>query len=409
MGFAFSSSIIFGGRRRHRHRDMGTSTRRLPLLDRVGFADDAHKARYLRQGRSTTCRPFHHDLYRAVGRGGACGVMGSNSSGPVGTWRRGNPRPPCPDMARLWRGEAFSPMAPRWSANFRWRQAPFGQEQMHTGLLRPDSSPAPALAEAAQVDRELAEMPQASSARRACRDPGSTTPRNGPWEAPAAGGERTSTISRLSSMPDRALRRPWPLGGHPARRCARAFGVPAGAGARTRHAPVRPWAAALEGFEGVAMVGPRAGAKTAEMATPIPLAATPARARCHGGALRKPAAERSDRGEDGGAVQRWFERIEGTARHVLSAEDGAPVLVGLGCRAELPRRLAGRRRSGTGSSPVLPPPPGVAARAPARGAAPLREDATHRVRVSTTAPNRVECARAATLPPAGVAWEPRER
>jgi beta-galactosidase len=46
---------------------------------------------------------------------------------------------------------------------FRWRQAPFAQEQLHSGLLRPDSAPAPALAEAAQVAAELAEMPDVAA------------------------------------------------------------------------------------------------------------------------------------------------------------------------------------------------------------------------------------------------------
>ncbi len=38
---------------------------------------------------------------------------------------------------------------------FRWRQAPFAQEQMHSGLFRPDSETAPAFDEALQVANEL--------------------------------------------------------------------------------------------------------------------------------------------------------------------------------------------------------------------------------------------------------------
>ena len=37
---------------------------------------------------------------------------------------------------------------------FRWRQAPFGQEQMHAGLLRMDGEPGPAMAE---IERIIAE------------------------------------------------------------------------------------------------------------------------------------------------------------------------------------------------------------------------------------------------------------
>jgi len=41
---------------------------------------------------------------------------------------------------------------------FRWRQAPMAQEQMHAGLLRPDSAPAPGLAEAEQVAQDLSAL-----------------------------------------------------------------------------------------------------------------------------------------------------------------------------------------------------------------------------------------------------------
>ena len=67
-------------------------------------------------------------------------------------------------MPRLWAWEAFAHGA-QTVCYFRWRQAPFAQEQMHAGLLRRDRSPAPALAEAAQVAAELAQMPDVGTAR----------------------------------------------------------------------------------------------------------------------------------------------------------------------------------------------------------------------------------------------------
>jgi beta-galactosidase len=70
--------------------------------------------------------------------------------GPV-NWAQANPDP-LPGMARLWAWEAFAHGAEVVSY-FRWRQAPFAQEQMHAGLLRPDSQPAPAYHEASQVAR----------------------------------------------------------------------------------------------------------------------------------------------------------------------------------------------------------------------------------------------------------------
>ena len=72
--------------------------------------------------------------------------------GPV-NWAPHNPRP-APGMVRLWTLQAFAHGAACVSY-FRWRQAPFAQEQMHAGLLRPDSVAAPAWAEVAQVALEL--------------------------------------------------------------------------------------------------------------------------------------------------------------------------------------------------------------------------------------------------------------
>ena len=111
-----------------------------------------HHARFLRQG-DPDLQAFHHDLYRAVGRGRAW-VM-EQQPGPV-NWAPHNPAP-LPGMVRLWTWEAFAHGCEVVSY-FRWRQAPFAQEQMHAGLLRPDNEPAPALAEAAEVARELGDL-----------------------------------------------------------------------------------------------------------------------------------------------------------------------------------------------------------------------------------------------------------
>jgi beta-galactosidase len=75
--------------------------------------------------------------------------------GPV-NWAHWNPAPE-DGMVRLWTWQAFAHGAEVVSY-FRWRQAPFAQEQMHTGLLRPDSSEDQGAAEAAQVGAELAAL-----------------------------------------------------------------------------------------------------------------------------------------------------------------------------------------------------------------------------------------------------------
>lgn len=76
--------------------------------------------------------PFHHDLYRGVGRG-RFWVM-EQQPGPV-NWAPWNPVPK-PGMVRLWSWEALAHGAEVVSY-FRWRQAPFAQEQMHAGLNLP--------------------------------------------------------------------------------------------------------------------------------------------------------------------------------------------------------------------------------------------------------------------------------
>jgi beta-galactosidase len=72
--------------------------------------------------------------------------------GPV-NWAHWNPAP-LPGMVRLWSWEAFAHGAGCVSY-FRWRQAPFAQEQMHAGLNTPDNRPDLGSAEAARVAEEI--------------------------------------------------------------------------------------------------------------------------------------------------------------------------------------------------------------------------------------------------------------
>lgn len=122
------------------------------LEDRVGAGVEDQR-RFARQG-DPDFQAFHHDLYRAVGRG-RWWVM-EQQPGPV-NWAPYNPAP-APGMVRLWTWEAFAHGAEA-VCYFRWRQAPFAQEQMHAGLLRPDSAEAEGFDEARQVAFELADAP----------------------------------------------------------------------------------------------------------------------------------------------------------------------------------------------------------------------------------------------------------
>ena len=122
------------------------------LEDRVQ-ATSEHQCQYERQG-DPDFQAFHHDLYRGVGNG-RWWVM-EQQPGPV-NWAPYNPAP-LAGMVRLWSWEALAHGA-ETVCYFRWRQAPFAQEQMHSGLLRPDSSPAPCYGEVSKLAQEIKDFP----------------------------------------------------------------------------------------------------------------------------------------------------------------------------------------------------------------------------------------------------------
>ena len=113
----------------------------LGFLEQFWFSD-AEKRDYLRQGHPDIAA-FHHDLYRGCSNG-RWGII-EQQPGPV-NWAGFNPAP-LPGMVALWTLEAMAHGA-EFTSYFRWRQAPFAQEQMHAGLLRPDSGDAEAAGEA---------------------------------------------------------------------------------------------------------------------------------------------------------------------------------------------------------------------------------------------------------------------
>ncbi len=122
----------------------------LGFLEQFWFSDEEKNA-YFRQGHPDIAA-FHHDLYRGCTRGGRWSVM-EQQPGPV-NWARYNPAP-LPGMVRLWTLEAMAHGAELVSY-FRWRQAPFAQEQMHAGLLRPDRADDVGAHEARQAASDIA-------------------------------------------------------------------------------------------------------------------------------------------------------------------------------------------------------------------------------------------------------------
>lgn len=117
--------------------------------------DNATKERFLRQGHPDFTA-FHHDLYRGVGKGRWQVI--EQQPGPV-NWGAWNPAP-LDGMVRAWTWEAFAHGAETVSY-FRWRQAPYAQEQMHAGLMRPDNVEAQGGVEARAVSGEIAAVKSA--------------------------------------------------------------------------------------------------------------------------------------------------------------------------------------------------------------------------------------------------------
>jgi len=296
------------------------------LSDRLDATTD-HRLRFLRQGDPDN-QAFHHDLYRAVGAmrdrrspsEGRWWIM-EQQPGPV-NWAPWNPAP-LPGMARLWAWEAFAHGAEA-VCYFRWRQAPFAQEQMHAGLLRPDSAPAPALGEAAQVAREIAQMPEVGTARARVGlvfDYASAWA----WKVQPQGAD--FDMFRLAFAAYRALRR----NGlsvdilHPDTADLGDYALVLAPGIATLSEALR---GALAEYRGIALLGPRCDTKTAELSIPLPLGpglpgldVTVALAESLPPMAEVPLA-------GGGRFLHWFEHLEGTAPVLRTTAEGRPAIMG---------------------------------------------------------------------------------
>jgi beta-galactosidase len=286
------------------------------LSDRIP-ADAEHKRRFVRQG-DPDFQAFHHDLYRAVGRG-RWWIM-EQQPGPV-NWAPYNPDP-LPGMARLWAWEAFAHGAEA-VCYFRWRQAPFAQEQMHAGLLRPDSAPAQAFGEAGQVAQELATMPDAGMAKA---DVALVFDYASDWAWDIQPQGRTFSYFWLVFHIYKGLRR---LGLNvdilPSDTAdLSAYKLVLAPGVFTLSDKLK---AAITAHKGTAILGPRTNSKTANFSIPVPLPpalpgldAVVARVESLPPDVPVPLAE-------GGALINWREKLEGSATVVEAAEDGWPALV----------------------------------------------------------------------------------
>lgn len=368
------------------------------LSDRLEASPD-HKRRFVRQG-DPDFQAFHHDLYRAVGamREGVPGSQGrwwimEQQPGPV-NWAPYNPDP-LPGMARLWAWEAFAHGAEA-VCYFRWRQAPFAQEQMHAGLLRPDSVPAPAYGEAGQVARELAAMPEQGTARAQVAlvfDYESAWA----WQTQPQG--RDFDYFRLAFHFYKGLRR---LGLNidilpPNTSDLSDYQLVLAPGIATLSAPLLT---ALARYTGQSLIGPRTNSKTADFATPVPmppnlpgLSATVARVESLPPDVPVALAH-------GGQFVHWREKLETEATVLERTEDGWPALIsagGLSYLAGWPddQTLDGLLTDACHRAGITPDPLPEGLR--------RRDSAGHRFWFNYN-PVPVDWA-GVTIPPAGVHWQ----
>ncbi|NNE54347.1 MAG: beta-galactosidase [Sulfitobacter sp.] len=360
------------------------------LSDRLE-GDALHKARYLHQG-DPDMQAFHHDLYRSL-NGGRWWVM-EQQPGPV-NWAPYNPAP-MPGMVRLWSWEAFAHGAEVVSY-FRWRQVPFGQEQMHAGLRYPDDTVAPGLEEVRQVAEELAGMPEVVPAQAPVAlifDYAS----DWTWKTLPQGAD--FDYFRLVFEAYRALRRqglsvdilPPDVADLKDYRIILAPGLAQVSDALQER---------MTGSSARCLVGPRANQVTPDLSLTVPMGpnlenldVTVRRVESLPPGTKRPV-------EDGGAVVHWAEHLDGTADVQLADYDGRAVLVGSGSIRYLggwPDPALWERIIGAlaeeAELKLTPVPQGLR----------LRDTGSHRFAFNY-APEPVIW-EGHELPPAGVAWWP---
>ncbi len=289
--------------------------------------DEAERLRWATTG-APDITGFHHDLYRGCGSG-RWWVM-EQQAGPV-NWAAWNALP-APGMVRAWTWEAFAHGAELVSY-FRWRQLPYAQEQMHSGLHRPDLERDTGGDEAAAVAAELAALP--AQLARLGLDAQALAPRPAPvalvldfpslWMAavqphgadmPGLGvAMRYHAALRALGLDVDILPPHAPLLGYAL------VVVPS-----LLHAPPAFTSQALA-LPGVVVLGPRAGSKTADMAIPVPLPPGDLAAglpmRVHGVESLRPGRQLPLQQPDGQALAEGAHGLQW--RDLLAPADGVQV------------------------------------------------------------------------------------
>ena len=285
------------------------------LVDRLG-ADQAWQKRFERQG-DPDLQAFHHDLYRAVGKG-RWWVM-EQQPGPV-NWAPNNPAP-LEGMVRLWTIEAIAHQAEA-VCYFRWRQVPFAQEQMHAGLLRPDSEPAAVFDEIRQAALDLDKL---GDCQRSQADVALIFDYESCWAWESQPQAQNFDQFSLCFEFYRGLRR---LGlnidilspeadfnDYLMLICAGKF----------------TWSdeflQRLEQYPGLAIIGPRSGSKTADFQIPKSLAPNLPLLDCKVTHVESFATDSARDLERGGQVRTWLEALETTEEVIEETALGAPFAI----------------------------------------------------------------------------------
>jgi beta-galactosidase len=270
--------------------------------------------------------PFNHDLYRGIGRG-RFWVM-EQQPGPV-NWAPWNPVPK-PGMVRLWTWEALAHGAEVVSY-FRWRQAPFAQEQFHAGLNLPGLHELSVGGrEATVVGSELGAvgfLPETRQARVAI-----VYDYEAIWALRVLPQGKDFGFSELVFRWYGAVRRL----GLDVDFVAPGAMLDGYALVLVPSLPIVPQAAvaAFEGSEAVIVLGPRSGSKTPNCTIPANLPTGPLAdltgVRVTQVASLRPGLDDAVRGEVSGNAVRWREYVETDGNVLGRFENDDPALIANG-------------------------------------------------------------------------------
>ncbi|GAA6139637.1 beta-galactosidase [Arenicella sp. 4NH20-0111] len=289
------------------------------LVDRCGASKEWQR-RFERQG-DPDLQALHHDLYRTVGRG-RWWVM-EQQPGPV-NWAPFNPAP-LPGMVRLWTLEAIAHEAEA-VCYFRWRQAPFAQEQMHAGLLRPDSKESASYPEIEAVIKEISELGDIACCQadvalvfdyESCWA----------WEAQPQGQgfdafgvvfEFYRGLRRLGLTVDIVRPDVETLDGYKLLLAPGLFNL---------HDRLLEQ---IDRFDGVSMLGPRTGSRDQNFRIPTPLPPALDGFDCTVEYVETFPKESARKLQSNGSIHTWFESLQTSESVFEFLDDGSPVLVGNG-------------------------------------------------------------------------------